>query len=45
MEEKEVGGLGTEIVRRLMEVVEYQREDPGRNRLMLRRRLGRAPAE
>jgi serine/threonine-protein kinase RsbW len=45
VEEREVGGLGLEIVRRLMDVVENQREDPGWNRLRLRRRLGLAPAE
>jgi anti-sigma regulatory factor (Ser/Thr protein kinase) len=38
--ERPVGGLGIEIVRRLMDVIEYRREDDGRNRLTLRRRLG-----
>ena len=40
VEERSIGGLGIEIVRRLMDVIEYQREDAGRNRLTLRRRLG-----
>jgi anti-sigma regulatory factor (Ser/Thr protein kinase) len=40
VEERPVGGLGIEIVRRLMDVIEYQRGDDGRNRLTLRRRLG-----
>jgi anti-sigma regulatory factor (Ser/Thr protein kinase) len=40
LEERPIGGLGIEIVRRLMDVVEYQREDSGHNRLTLRRRLG-----
>jgi anti-sigma regulatory factor (Ser/Thr protein kinase) len=40
VEEQPIGGPGIEIVRRLMDVIEYQREDPGRNRLTLRRRLG-----
>jgi serine/threonine-protein kinase RsbW len=40
LEERPVGGLGIEIVRRLMDVTEYQRVDDGRNRLTLRRRLG-----
>ena len=39
-EERPIGGLGIEIVRRLMDVIEYDREDAGRNRLTLRRRLG-----
>ena len=39
VEERPVGGLGIEIVRRLMDVVEYRRLDGGRNRLTLRRRL------
>lgn len=40
VEERPVGGLGIEIVRRLMDVIEYQRGKDGRNRLTLRRRLG-----
>ena len=39
LEERPLGGLGIEIVRRLMDVTEYQRVDEGRNRLTLRRRL------
>jgi anti-sigma regulatory factor (Ser/Thr protein kinase) len=40
VEERPVGGLGIEILRRLMDVIEYERGDDGRNRLTLRRRLG-----
>ena len=39
-EEREVGGLGIEIVRRLMDSIEYERLDDRQNRLALRRRLG-----
>lgn len=38
LEERPVGGLGIALVRKLMEVVEYERTD-GRNRLRLRRKL------
>jgi anti-sigma regulatory factor (Ser/Thr protein kinase) len=40
LEQRPVGGLGIEIVRRLMDLTEYRRVDDGRNRLTLRRRLG-----
>lgn len=40
IQEREVGGLGIEIVRRLMDSIEYERLEDRRNRLMLRRRLG-----
>jgi anti-sigma regulatory factor (Ser/Thr protein kinase) len=40
VDERPLGGLGIEIIRRLMDVTEYRREDDGRNRLALRRRLG-----
>lgn len=40
LDKRPVGGLGIEIVRRLMDVTEYQRVDDGRNRLTLRRRIG-----
>ena len=39
-EEREIGGLGIEIVRRLMDTIEYDRLDDRHNRLTLRRRLG-----
>jgi anti-sigma regulatory factor (Ser/Thr protein kinase) len=39
VEERPFGGLGIEIVRRLMDVIEYRRRDDGRNQLTLRRRL------
>jgi anti-sigma regulatory factor (Ser/Thr protein kinase) len=39
-EEREIGGLGIEIVRRLMDTIEYDRLDDRQNRLTLRRRLG-----
>lgn len=39
-EDREVGGLGIEIVRRLMDTIEYERVGDRQNRLMLRRRLG-----
>jgi len=38
LEERSVGGLGIALVRKLMDVVEYERR-AGRNRLRLRRRL------
>jgi anti-sigma regulatory factor (Ser/Thr protein kinase) len=38
VEERPVGGLGMALVRRLMDVVEYERRD-GKNRLRLRRTL------
>jgi sigma-B regulation protein RsbU (phosphoserine phosphatase) len=38
--EREIGGLGIEIVRRLMDTIEYERLDGRQNRLTLRRRLG-----
>jgi serine/threonine-protein kinase RsbW len=38
IDEREVGGLGLELVRRLMDEVSYERRD-GRNHLRLRRRL------
>lgn len=38
IDEREIGGLGIELVRRLMDEVEYERRD-GRNRLRLLRRL------
>jgi anti-sigma regulatory factor (Ser/Thr protein kinase) len=38
VEERPVGGLGISLVRRLMDVVEYERRD-GKNRLRLRRTL------
>lgn len=40
VEDREIGGLGIEIVRRLMSVIEYERVDERQNRLTLRRRLG-----
>jgi anti-sigma regulatory factor (Ser/Thr protein kinase) len=40
VEEREIGGLGIEIVRRLMDTIEYDRVDDRHNRLTLRRRLG-----
>jgi anti-sigma regulatory factor (Ser/Thr protein kinase) len=40
LQEKEIGGLGIEIVRRLMDTIEYERVDDRRNQLTLRRRLG-----
>jgi anti-sigma regulatory factor (Ser/Thr protein kinase) len=39
-EDREIGGLGIEIVRRLMDTIEYDRVDDRKNRLTLRRRLG-----
>jgi anti-sigma regulatory factor (Ser/Thr protein kinase) len=39
-EDREIGGLGIEIVRRLMDTIEYDRLDDRQNRLTLRRRLG-----
>lgn len=39
-EEREIGGLGIEIVRRLMDTIEYERVENRHNRLLLRRRLG-----
>lgn len=39
-EDREIGGLGIEIVRRLMDFIEYERLDDQHNRLTLRRRLG-----
>jgi anti-sigma regulatory factor (Ser/Thr protein kinase) len=39
-EEREIGGLGIEIVRRLMDTIEYERMESRQNRLTLRRRLG-----
>ena len=39
-EEREIGGLGIEIVRRLMDSIEYERVQSRQNRLTLRRRLG-----
>ena len=38
VEERPIGGLGITLVRRLMDVVEYERRG-GRNRLRMRRRL------
>ena len=38
VDERPIGGLGIELVRRLMDEVEYERRD-GRNRLRLARRL------
>jgi anti-sigma regulatory factor (Ser/Thr protein kinase) len=38
-EQRPLGGLGIMLVRRLMDAVEYRRQD-GRNRLSMRRRLG-----
>jgi anti-sigma regulatory factor (Ser/Thr protein kinase) len=38
VDEREVGGLGIELVKRLMDEVHYERRD-GRNRLRLVRRL------
>jgi serine/threonine-protein kinase RsbW len=38
IDEREIGGLGIALVRRLMDEVEYERRD-GRNRLRLLRRL------
>ena len=38
LEDRPVGGLGIALVRKLMEVVEYERLE-GRNRLRLRRKL------
>ena len=40
VEERDIGGLGIEIVRRLMDTIEYERVDERQNRLTLRRRLG-----
>ena len=39
-EDREIGGLGIEIVRRLMDSIEYERLHDRQNRLTLRRRLG-----
>ena len=39
-EERDIGGLGIEIVRRLMDTIEYERVEDRLNRLTLRRRLG-----
>jgi anti-sigma regulatory factor (Ser/Thr protein kinase) len=39
-EDRQIGGLGIEIVRRLMDSIEYQRVEDRLNRLTLRRRLG-----
>ena len=39
-EDREIGGLGIEIVRRLMDSIDYERLDDQHNRLTLRRRLG-----
>lgn len=39
-----LGGLGIEVVRKLMDVVEYERRE-GRNRLVLERRIGQGPSE
>ncbi len=38
--DREIGGLGIEIVRRLMDSIEYDRLHDRQNRLRLRRRLG-----
>lgn len=38
--DREIGGLGIEIVRRLMDSIEYDRLHDRQNRLTLRRRLG-----
>jgi anti-sigma regulatory factor (Ser/Thr protein kinase) len=38
LEEREVGGLGISLVRKLMEAVEYERAG-GRNRVVLRRKV------
>lgn len=43
LEERDGGGLGVTFVRALTTKIEYQRID-GRNRLVLRRRLGHRPA-
>lgn len=40
LEERPIGGLGVEIVRRLMDTIDYARQDDGHNRLTMRRRLG-----
>jgi serine/threonine-protein kinase RsbW len=40
VEERAIGGLGIEIVRRLMDGIEYRRLHDRQNQLTLRRRLG-----
>jgi len=40
LDERPVGGLGIEIVRRLMDTIDYARLDDGHNQLTMRRRLG-----
>jgi serine/threonine-protein kinase RsbW len=40
VEERPIGGLGIEIVRRLMDGIEYRRLPERQNQLTLRRRLG-----
>jgi len=40
LDERPIGGLGIEIVRRLMDNIEYARLDDGHNCLTMRRRLG-----
>jgi len=40
LDERPIGGLGVEIVRRLMDTIAYARQDDGHNRLTIRRRLG-----
>jgi serine/threonine-protein kinase RsbW len=40
VEERPIGGLGIEIVRRLMDGIEYRRLHDRQNQLTLRRRLG-----
>ena len=39
LEEREIGGLGVHIVKKLMDAVEYERKD-GRNCLRFRKRIG-----
>jgi serine/threonine-protein kinase RsbW len=40
LDERPIGGLGIEIVRRLMDSIEYTRLEGGQNCLTMRRRLG-----
>jgi serine/threonine-protein kinase RsbW len=40
VEDRPIGGLGIEIVRRLMDAIDYARLEDGHNRLTMRRRLG-----
>lgn len=40
LDQRPIGGVGIEIVRRLMDVIDYARLDDGHNRLTMRRRLG-----